>query len=422
MAKKKLLPLGFRFTPMDEELVMYYLKRKVTGEKHHIDVISELDIYKFAPWELPEKSSLRSGVRKWYFFCAREKKYVSGGRKNRSTKCGFWKTTGVDRKVHYDGRVVGMIKTLVFHKGRAPNGDRTNWVMYEYRLQDSDLASKGVDQDNYVLCEVFEKSGPGPRNGEQYGVPFREEEWDDDVDIESTEALTIAGLFIPPPAQASSQSTSIATSENLFLQDPAEDDGMLSVLEVPEIADSEDLTGKDSIVGLTKPAPSQANNVVLPVPAEDGMVSVSEAPHVPCGEYSDLVSLLDLITPLPDGNDKNEDCFTNEETAEAAPYLDGYDNIFDGLQNLDTLASINLSVNEPFFELKDLECPLVNPGGNVDVGGYGLGQSFPLLREGSREFGNHGLLDSFQLDESLAVDASYGLDAPFHPSKRMKRG
>lgn len=53
MAKKKLLPLGFRFTPMDEELVMYYLKRKVTGEKHHIDVISELDIYKFDPWELP---------------------------------------------------------------------------------------------------------------------------------------------------------------------------------------------------------------------------------------------------------------------------------------------------------------------------------------------------------------------------------
>lgn len=93
-----------------------------------------------------EKSSLQSGVRKWYFFCAREKKYASGGRKNRSTKCGFWKTTGIDRKVHYDGRVVGMIKTLVFHKGRAPNGDRTNWVMYEYRLQDSDLASKGVDQ------------------------------------------------------------------------------------------------------------------------------------------------------------------------------------------------------------------------------------------------------------------------------------
>lgn len=34
-------------------------------------------------------------------------------------------------------------------------------------------------QDAYVLCKIFEKSGPGPRNGEQHGAPFREEEWDD---------------------------------------------------------------------------------------------------------------------------------------------------------------------------------------------------------------------------------------------------
>lgn len=53
MAKRKLLPLGFRFTPTDEELVMYYLKRKITGKEPHIDIIPELDIYKFAPWKLP---------------------------------------------------------------------------------------------------------------------------------------------------------------------------------------------------------------------------------------------------------------------------------------------------------------------------------------------------------------------------------
>lgn len=35
------------------------------------------------------------------------------------------------------------------------------------------------NMQDYVLCRVFQKSGLGPRNGEQYGAPFDEEEWAD---------------------------------------------------------------------------------------------------------------------------------------------------------------------------------------------------------------------------------------------------
>ena len=35
-------------------------------------------------------------------------------------------------------------------------------------------------QDYYALYKVFKKSGPGPKNGEQYGAPFKEEDWADD--------------------------------------------------------------------------------------------------------------------------------------------------------------------------------------------------------------------------------------------------
>ena len=34
-------------------------------------------------------------------------------------------------------------------------------------------------QDSYVICKVFQKEGPGPRNGAQYGRPFNEEDWSD---------------------------------------------------------------------------------------------------------------------------------------------------------------------------------------------------------------------------------------------------
>jgi len=35
-------------------------------------------------------------------------------------------------------------------------------------------------QDYFALYKLFRKSGPGPKNGEQYGAPFNEEEWKED--------------------------------------------------------------------------------------------------------------------------------------------------------------------------------------------------------------------------------------------------
>lgn len=47
------LPPGFRFHPTDEELVGYYLERKIEGLEIELEVIPEIDLYKYDPWELP---------------------------------------------------------------------------------------------------------------------------------------------------------------------------------------------------------------------------------------------------------------------------------------------------------------------------------------------------------------------------------
>lgn len=62
-------------------------------------------------------------------------------------------------------------------------------------------------QDYYALYKVFRKSGPGPKNGEQYGAPFREEEWDDDVMDESFRSLDNT------ESQVNHQSTAVPVTE-----------------------------------------------------------------------------------------------------------------------------------------------------------------------------------------------------------------
>ncbi|KAD2087001.1 hypothetical protein R6Q59_008769 [Mikania micrantha] len=187
---------GFRFHPTDEELVRYYLWRKICGKPFRFDAISDVDVYKVEPWDLPGLSRLKTRDLEWYFFSVLDKKYGNGSRTNRATDRGYWKTTGKDRSVYHRSELVGMKKTLVYHIGRAPKGERTNWVMHEYRLIDQKLDKAGIVQDAFVLCRIFRKSGSGPKNGEQYGAPFVEEEWEDDELVmvpkqESAEGLPV---------------------------------------------------------------------------------------------------------------------------------------------------------------------------------------------------------------------------------------
>ncbi|KAF8694880.1 hypothetical protein HU200_037980 [Digitaria exilis] len=181
-------PPGFRFSPTDEELVLYFLKRRIVSGRPS-PYVADVDVYKSHPSHLPERSALQTGDRQWFFFSRMDRKYPNGSRASRTTGDGYWKATGKDRFICGGGRAVGNKKTLVYHHGRAPRGERTDWVMHEYTLLADALPPAAQGRESYALYKLFQKSGAGPKNGEQYGAPFREEDWlDDDEEVVTADA------------------------------------------------------------------------------------------------------------------------------------------------------------------------------------------------------------------------------------------
>ncbi|KAF8019258.1 hypothetical protein BT93_G0051 [Corymbia citriodora subsp. variegata] len=147
---------GFRFHPTEEELVEFYLRRKVEGKRFNVELITFLDLYRYDPWELPAMAAI--GEKEWFFYVPRDRKYRNGDRPNRVTTSGYWKATGADRMIRGENsRSIGLKKTLVFYSGKAPKGIRTSWIMNEYRLPQHE--TERYQKAEISLCRVYKRSG-----------------------------------------------------------------------------------------------------------------------------------------------------------------------------------------------------------------------------------------------------------------------
>ncbi|XP_047983097.1 transcription factor JUNGBRUNNEN 1-like isoform X1 [Salvia hispanica] len=149
---------GFRFHPTDEELVGFYLRRKVEKRPIRLDLIKHVDIYKFDPWDLPKSGGGGAGEKEWYFFCRRGRKYKNSMRPNRVTRSGFWKATGIDRPIYSSGReCIGLKKSLVYYRGSAGKGTKTDWMMHEFRLPGPHDSGAKQEAEVWTLCRILKR-------------------------------------------------------------------------------------------------------------------------------------------------------------------------------------------------------------------------------------------------------------------------
>ncbi|XP_043725485.1 NAC domain-containing protein 83-like [Telopea speciosissima] len=150
------IPIGFRFSPTDLELVNYYLLPKILGEPLPASVILDIDETELYS-KPPNKLEMNFCERKECFFFThgdgyshdelRSIRMVGNGK-------GFWKSDGEETFIcncYGDNKFAFKI-CWTYYNGTPKKGKKTKWVMSEYRLQMED--DNLTDEKEWILGRI----------------------------------------------------------------------------------------------------------------------------------------------------------------------------------------------------------------------------------------------------------------------------
>ncbi|KAI4295080.1 hypothetical protein MLD38_040651 [Melastoma candidum] len=160
----KKLPVGFRFLPSDEELLVHYLSRRTSGMLSLASTfIPELDVFKADPWSLPGDQR-----EKRFFFCRRVANQYSNRRRLRiPTSSGHWKILGKVKQVsstYGSTRVAGVRRTLAFRSNLSDvHGDSSfnpRWILHEISLIRDDESRR--EDGDWAVYRLFQKKKISP--------------------------------------------------------------------------------------------------------------------------------------------------------------------------------------------------------------------------------------------------------------------
>ncbi|XP_026416268.1 NAC transcription factor 29-like [Papaver somniferum] len=167
----KNFPVGLKFRPSDEELVLFYLLKRSRNEPLPISPIKEVNIYGFTPEDLLDryKNYGIEGIegKELYVFTPRERKYPNGSRPGRyitGRYIGFWKIVGKPDPIPNERNQIGTKRSLKFFIGTKDNNSMTPFSMTEYILKSKinsesghQNGSKKQEPVNLALCKIWKR-------------------------------------------------------------------------------------------------------------------------------------------------------------------------------------------------------------------------------------------------------------------------
>ncbi|XP_019248816.1 PREDICTED: NAC domain-containing protein 55-like [Nicotiana attenuata] len=153
-------PLGYRFVPNDQQLLLYLLW-KVKGESIPPGLIQDADIYERNPFQLP---GMDTEEKYTYFFTRRERKYPNGFKTDRSTRDGkgYWKITSKLTPIFVAGNLQFGKKNVLVYYLKTPKGQndiKTNWIMHELELNKSLFPRHASEEkfNDFIVCRIHDR-------------------------------------------------------------------------------------------------------------------------------------------------------------------------------------------------------------------------------------------------------------------------
>ncbi|RYR78616.1 hypothetical protein Ahy_A01g003457 [Arachis hypogaea] len=185
MTETTILPVGYRFRPTEELLVHYLNNKHLRNDAQIKNTVSQIDLYNFDPWDLPEQSKVKWDDQEWFFF--NELKHIKNKRCNRKTNAGYWKITGKERIVKRTGIdniniVLSRVIKNVEKREKKVKRKASNIIEEEACVSSEPQAPQDVDYE--ILSSEQQSSVAHSGNGSNNSplLPF-ECMWKQDVEM-----------------------------------------------------------------------------------------------------------------------------------------------------------------------------------------------------------------------------------------------
>ncbi|PHT97364.1 hypothetical protein BC332_33710 [Capsicum chinense] len=178
---KRMVSLGYRFHPTDEELINYLKNFVLHGVLPPRDFIKVADLFEdLEPWEI-----MAGSEEKTRYFLSRLKRFKNSTKKfSRTVGKGTWKGQNSGNPIE-DGlkknTTIGYKRSLKYKSDNEKDENNDKWLMKEYFLPD-EYFMKSNKNYAFIICKIKEKKKNEKKNKGVVNDDVMEEEVDEFID------------------------------------------------------------------------------------------------------------------------------------------------------------------------------------------------------------------------------------------------